>query len=257
MAIEVLVLALNAKVGNSIKKAVLIGLANHAHPDGTKCFPSVRRLAAYAECGESTVRAKLRELRSESVIEIVKEATHHHPTEYKVNLHKLSTMEHEVITSLRRDRAVPPYMGVSDLQQLEASESEDLQQTKSDLQQTNGRPLGARGKPLKETLKDPSFNYEQSNFVQAKAIVLRNMTNNRPLADLAAKNYYRYYDPTWGFTMNGKGYVVCEGEDPEAQVEWLKSRGESFVNYWIGVNELEFITENQYKELVLEGKVDA
>jgi hypothetical protein len=35
-----------------VRKAVLIGLASHADPDGKDAFPSVRRLVRYTELSE-------------------------------------------------------------------------------------------------------------------------------------------------------------------------------------------------------------
>jgi DNA-binding IclR family transcriptional regulator len=39
--------------------SVLIGLANHADPDGRNAFPSVARLTRYTRLSESTVRRAL------------------------------------------------------------------------------------------------------------------------------------------------------------------------------------------------------
>jgi hypothetical protein len=41
---------------------VLVGLANHADPDGRNAFPSLRRLAGYTRLSERTVRYALRAL---------------------------------------------------------------------------------------------------------------------------------------------------------------------------------------------------
>ena len=136
MSIEALNLALNAKTGNAAKKAVLLGLANHASADGSHCFPSVRRLAVYSELSESAVRTKLSELRSEGLIRVVKRASQHRPTEYAIDLRKLETM---------RD---------PDLQELEAWKtppiSGDAQTSRSkhpDLQQVASRPPAAGPEP--------------------------------------------------------------------------------------------------------------
>jgi hypothetical protein len=53
---------------NSACKAVLIGLANHAAPDGTGAFPSVRTLARYTDLSERTVRTALDRLEAEGII---------------------------------------------------------------------------------------------------------------------------------------------------------------------------------------------
>ena len=47
---------------------VLVGLANHAGPDGTAAFPSVRTLMRYTGLAERTVRACLSRLEASGVI---------------------------------------------------------------------------------------------------------------------------------------------------------------------------------------------
>ncbi|MHB1433587.1 MAG: helix-turn-helix domain-containing protein, partial [Streptosporangiaceae bacterium] len=49
-------------------KFVLVGLANHAGPDGTAAFPSVRTLMRYTGLAERTVRACLSRLEAAGVI---------------------------------------------------------------------------------------------------------------------------------------------------------------------------------------------
>lgn len=51
-----------------IAHLVLIGLADHAHDDGTEARPSVATLAQYARCSERTVHTKLRLLESAGLI---------------------------------------------------------------------------------------------------------------------------------------------------------------------------------------------
>jgi hypothetical protein len=53
---------------NSACKAVLIGLANHAGPDGTGAFPAVRTLVRYTDLSERTVRTALHRLAAEGII---------------------------------------------------------------------------------------------------------------------------------------------------------------------------------------------
>ena len=48
---------------SSACKFVLVGLANHAGPDGTAAFPSVATLARYTGLSERTVRTCLDRLR--------------------------------------------------------------------------------------------------------------------------------------------------------------------------------------------------
>ena len=53
---------------SSACKFVLVGLANHAGPDGTGAFPSVATLVRYTGLSERTVRTCLDRLESESII---------------------------------------------------------------------------------------------------------------------------------------------------------------------------------------------
>ena len=48
--------------------AVLVGLANHADPDGTGAFPSVARLVRYTRLSERTVRGALDRLEADGII---------------------------------------------------------------------------------------------------------------------------------------------------------------------------------------------
>jgi len=53
---------------NTACKAVLVGLANHAAPDGKEAFPSVRTLVRYTDLSERTVRTALDRLAAEGII---------------------------------------------------------------------------------------------------------------------------------------------------------------------------------------------
>lgn len=64
--------ALSVPIGGSAK-LVLIGLANHAHPDGTEARPGVDRLATYACCDRRTVQRHLRALEADGWISVVEE----------------------------------------------------------------------------------------------------------------------------------------------------------------------------------------
>ena len=55
---------------NSACKAVLIGLANHAGPDGTGAFPAVRTLVRYTDLSERTVRTALHRLATDGIIRL-------------------------------------------------------------------------------------------------------------------------------------------------------------------------------------------
>lgn len=61
MSIEALTWALTVPVGGNAK-VILLGLANHAHPDGSNSWPSWNRLAVYAHCDRATVHRHLTKL---------------------------------------------------------------------------------------------------------------------------------------------------------------------------------------------------
>lgn len=55
MSFEATTWVMNSTVGNSTRKLVLHGYANHAHKDGTAAWASTSTIAEYAECDERTV----------------------------------------------------------------------------------------------------------------------------------------------------------------------------------------------------------
>lgn len=61
MSIEAVAWALTVPLGGNLK-VLLIGVANHAHADGTEAYPSLATLATYAHCDRSTARRNLRKL---------------------------------------------------------------------------------------------------------------------------------------------------------------------------------------------------
>lgn len=54
--------ALNADVGDSTRKLVLIGYANHAHKDGRNSWASKETIAEYVNCSAKTVRRHVQAL---------------------------------------------------------------------------------------------------------------------------------------------------------------------------------------------------
>jgi DNA-binding PadR family transcriptional regulator len=70
MSVEAISWALRVPIGGNAK-VVLLGLANHAHPDGTEARPSVDRLAVYAHCDRRTVQRNLRQLEAAGWISVV------------------------------------------------------------------------------------------------------------------------------------------------------------------------------------------
>lgn len=68
MSIEAFGRCLLAPLGGN-PKLILLGLANHAHPDGTRAFPTVGTLATYAHTDPRTVQRNLRKLAEDGWIE--------------------------------------------------------------------------------------------------------------------------------------------------------------------------------------------
>lgn len=69
MSIEAVSWALNNEaVDNPTSKLVLIGLANHARPDGTASFPSISTLERYTRLSDRAVQKHLRLLEENGLI---------------------------------------------------------------------------------------------------------------------------------------------------------------------------------------------
>lgn len=102
---------------NGVCASVLMGLANHADPDGTGAFPAVSTLAIYARVSERTVQAALARLRESGVIR---------PCAEEIVAARIS----------RKDRRPNGY----DL---------DMGRVRSDLSEDEMRRIGARNKLLR------------------------------------------------------------------------------------------------------------
>jgi hypothetical protein len=61
MSVEAFSWALGVPIGGNAK-VILLGLANHAHPDGSDAYPALDTLAVYAHCDRSTARRNVRKL---------------------------------------------------------------------------------------------------------------------------------------------------------------------------------------------------
>lgn len=68
MSIEAMSWALGVPIGGNAK-VVLLGLANHAHADGTEAYPSKHTLATYAACDPSTAVRNVRKLQADGWIQ--------------------------------------------------------------------------------------------------------------------------------------------------------------------------------------------
>lgn len=62
MSIEAISWVLGSQVGDTTRKFVLAGFANHAHKDGRHAWPSIESIAEYVECSERTVQRAVRDL---------------------------------------------------------------------------------------------------------------------------------------------------------------------------------------------------
>lgn len=69
MSFEAMKWASEQVAGTSTNKLLLLLLANYADQD-FRCFPSIKKLAVMAECGESTIRRSLKDLAKRDLIEI-------------------------------------------------------------------------------------------------------------------------------------------------------------------------------------------
>lgn len=97
MSLEVWKLVLNANIPDPTKKLVLMGMANHAHPDGTNCYPSAARLSIYTGL---TVRSVLRvqsSLIKDGLIRRTQRGGRGREAGFDFNLHRLSALHHPAI----------------------------------------------------------------------------------------------------------------------------------------------------------------
>ena len=76
----------------SEQKYVLLKMADHADDEGYRVFPSVKLVAHLTGVSERTVQRRLRELTEMGVLEVMREASHHHPTEYRIRGDKLTPL---------------------------------------------------------------------------------------------------------------------------------------------------------------------
>lgn len=100
--------ALNVKGIDPTAKLVLLGLANHAHKDGTEAFPAVKTLADYASVSERTARRHLGDLRKTGYITPTANPSGGRlPTTYRINMDPLAELE---LMDSTPDTHVPPGM---------------------------------------------------------------------------------------------------------------------------------------------------
>lgn len=110
MSVEAISWALSVPLGGNLK-VVLIGIANHAHEDGTNAYPSVRTLARYACCERSTVQRCLRRL--EELEWIVPDGTGANGT----NRYRLPLWRIERVETVGVSKCDPPLSGQTEIAQ--------------------------------------------------------------------------------------------------------------------------------------------
>lgn len=140
------------KFGSPQLKAVAIALADHAHDDGTKIWPSVRALAEKTELSERTVQYKLRELEAAGLIVLVEEGGHgpKDTREYKFDMKILRGLSDGEL-ELREEK------GATDA----PIKTLRVQQVQLRVQATTDK--GAPGAP------EPSLNHQEPSGAQARA----------------------------------------------------------------------------------------
>ncbi|MBY8138800.1 helix-turn-helix domain-containing protein [Vibrio fluvialis] len=69
MSMELMVKAMKCKVGNPLRKLVLIKLADNANDQG-ECWPSYQHIADQCEIGKSTVRKHIKDLETSGLLKI-------------------------------------------------------------------------------------------------------------------------------------------------------------------------------------------
>ena len=109
MSLEAYVAVLEADLDDPLLKNVLLGMANHAGPDGSHCYPSVRRIVAYTNLSESAVRERIQKAQRLELITLVEKSKRHKPNEYRMNVGMLKEMKHQTIIDL--DGEGPIYGG--------------------------------------------------------------------------------------------------------------------------------------------------
>ncbi|MDE2098667.1 MAG: helix-turn-helix domain-containing protein [Patescibacteria group bacterium] len=72
-----------------VEQAILMALADHAHDDGTKVYPSVARIAWKVGASRATVQRVLQRLRSSGVLVVVHQGGGRDATEYTLHLELL------------------------------------------------------------------------------------------------------------------------------------------------------------------------
>lgn len=93
MSIQVIAKVLRKRWGSTSRKIVAIKLADVAHDDGTRIFPSVTTVAAEAELSERQVQRILDEFKNEGLLILVKQGGGRNRTnEYRIDLAAIESL---------------------------------------------------------------------------------------------------------------------------------------------------------------------
>jgi len=84
MSIEAINWALNLEHNNSTHKVILIGLSNHADPDGGSCYPSMVRLMKYTGLTKTTIIRAVKQMEELGIISAIH--TKGKLTQYHLNI---------------------------------------------------------------------------------------------------------------------------------------------------------------------------
>ena len=68
------------------EREVLLAMADHAHDDGSACYPSIPKLAWKVGVSERTVQRIIGQMVKSEVLEMVRDASHHRAREYRIDL---------------------------------------------------------------------------------------------------------------------------------------------------------------------------
>jgi hypothetical protein len=94
MAIRIMAMVFKSGGLTPTQKLVLLALADHANEEGSSVFPSVQRLTIKTGLGERAVRKCLGDFRDSKLLLVVHKAGQHRPTEYAINVQKLTDLRH-------------------------------------------------------------------------------------------------------------------------------------------------------------------
>jgi hypothetical protein len=94
MSLEVWKAVLVADIQDPTKKLVLMAMANHAHPDGTDCYPSIPRVAIYTGLKERSVTRTIAALVEDGLVRRVGGGYRGSSAGYEINMYALSALHH-------------------------------------------------------------------------------------------------------------------------------------------------------------------